>query len=121
MITQGKWEVSDGAVLSENINAYGNWIICSCDRERTQEDEDNLHLIAAAPELLAACKLAQEKIYQRCEGSCPYCGEQDYPVKGDKKGYDEVLPEDAEEYHLDHAEDCIVTKIDIAIAKAKKE
>ena len=80
-----------------------------------------LNMQAAAPELLAACKLAQEKIYQRCEGSCPYCGEQDYPVKGDKKGYDEVLPEDAEEYHLDHAEDCIVTKIDIAIAKAKKE
>lgn len=54
--TAGPWEVSDGAVLSKGLNQYGNWIIASCQRERTEEDEANLRLIAAAPELLAACQ-----------------------------------------------------------------
>jgi len=52
----GPWTVCDGAILSEKLNAYGNWIICGLDRARTDEDEANLRLIAAAPELLAACR-----------------------------------------------------------------
>lgn len=56
MYTKGKWEVVDGAILAENINDYGNWIIASCERDRTEEDEANLRLIAAAPDLLEACK-----------------------------------------------------------------
>lgn len=60
-----------------------------------------------------------EELYQKDEGSCRFCGEQDYPVRGDKKGYKEVLPEDAEEYHLDHLDDCIVTKLTKAHALLK--
>jgi len=53
-----------------------------------------------------------ESVHQRTDGQCPICGASDYPVNGDKEGYDEVLPEDAEEYHCDHDEDCVVTVID---------
>ena len=56
--TEGKWRVLDGAILSGKINKYGNWIIAGLDRVRTEEDEANLRLMAAAPELLAACKMA---------------------------------------------------------------
>jgi hypothetical protein len=58
----GKWYVSDGAVLSDTINQYGNFIVVDCQRERTPEDEANLQLIAAAPELLEACLKAFEQL-----------------------------------------------------------
>ena len=58
--TKGKWKALDGAILSEEINNYGNWIIVTCERERTAEDEANLRLIAAAPELLEALKTIVE-------------------------------------------------------------
>ncbi|KKL13260.1 hypothetical protein LCGC14_2527570, partial [marine sediment metagenome] len=57
-----------------------------------------------------------EDIYQSSEGQCPLCGEKDYPVCGDKKGYGEVLAEDAEEWRLDHTEKCPVTKLDQLLA-----
>ncbi len=53
-----------------------------------------------------------ESIYQKSQGECPLCYEKDYPVCGDKRGYDEVDPEDAEEWALDHADDCPVTMLD---------
>lgn len=55
-----------------------------------------------------------ETLYQHCEGACQYCGAQDYPVNGEKSGYDEVKSEDAEEWNIDHTESCIVTKLDKA-------
>ena len=58
MHTKGKWTKSDGAILSECVNSYGNFIVVAIERERTTEDEDNLTLIAAAPDLLAACEKA---------------------------------------------------------------
>ncbi len=54
--TQGPWKVLDGAIVSEKLTVFGNWIIAGLDRPRTDEDEDNLTLIAAAPMLLEACK-----------------------------------------------------------------
>jgi len=49
--TPGPWEVLDGAIVSKQVNAYGNFIVVNCERERTEEDAANLDLIAAAPEL----------------------------------------------------------------------
>ena len=54
--TKGPWKVLDGAILSDKINDYGNWIVASCNRDLTVEDGENLRLIAAAPDLLEACK-----------------------------------------------------------------
>ncbi len=53
-----------------------------------------------------------EEVHQGTDGQCPVCGEPDYPVNGDLAGYDEVAPEDAEEYHCDHDDDCAVTAIE---------
>lgn len=50
--TPGPWEVTDEAVLSKDINDYGNWIVADCRRELTDQDRANLRLIAAAPEIL---------------------------------------------------------------------
>lgn len=92
------------------------------------EGLERAKLFAAAPEtkqqrddLLEVCKKAQEELYQKCAGKCPFCGEPDFPVCGDKKGYGNVLPEDAEEWQLDHLPDCIVTLLDNAVAKAEKD
>jgi len=49
-----------------------------------------------------------EFIHQNSEGGCPLCWAKDYPVKGDKRGYEEVLPEEAEEWNIDHDENCPV-------------
>lgn len=54
-ITPGPWEAKNGAVMCPDLNKYGNWIVAACDRERTEEDEANLVLLAAAPDLFDAC------------------------------------------------------------------
>ena len=57
-----------------------------------------------------------EQVHQRTDGNCPICGAEDYPVSGDKKGYEEVPAGEADEYHCDHYEDCAVTVIENFIA-----
>ena len=54
--TPGPWRVLDGAILCKNVNQYGNWIVTGLNRERTAEDDANLLLMSAAPELLEALK-----------------------------------------------------------------
>ena len=39
---------NDGAILSDVINDYGNFIIADCRRERTPQDDANLALIVRA-------------------------------------------------------------------------
>lgn len=65
--TTNQWRVMDGAILSDKINDYGNFIVVSCERERTAQDDKNLALIAAAPELkemlsLAVCYVDNEEV-----------------------------------------------------------
>ena len=50
------WEVCDGAILSNHINQYGNFIMAALVRELTEQDKANLQLMAAAPDLLDALK-----------------------------------------------------------------
>lgn len=50
----GPWKVVDGAIQSEQINEYGNFIVVSYDRERTAQDEANLRVAAASPDMLNA-------------------------------------------------------------------
>ena len=76
---------------------------------------------ASNQDLLTACDIFQESIYQLSEGLCILCGGEDYPVCGDKKGYDEVDAEDAEEWRLAHKESCPLIIFEAAIAKALKE
>lgn len=52
--TPGPWKALDGAILSETLNHYGNFVVCDCRRELTPQDVANLRLIAAAPDLLEA-------------------------------------------------------------------
>jgi hypothetical protein len=57
--TPGPWGVLDHAILSEKVNAYGNFWVAGFgrgDAQLTEEDHANARLIAAAPELLAACQ-----------------------------------------------------------------
>ena len=54
----------------------------------------------------------KEAMYQDSEGHCSHCGAKDYPVRDDKKGYEEVEPEDAEEWNIDHSDTCPVVKLD---------
>ena len=66
MITQGKWEIKDIGYPKDReywIANNGN-VIARVTRVLTDETEaiDNARLIAAAPELLAACKLAAPHI-----------------------------------------------------------
>lgn len=49
--TPGPWRVSDGAILSDKLNDYGNFIVADCRRELTAQDKASLALIAAAPEM----------------------------------------------------------------------
>lgn len=56
--TPGPWRVADEQIQCEKPNQYGNFIVVTCQRELTVEDVANLHLIAAAPELLEACRQA---------------------------------------------------------------
>ena len=62
-----------------------------------------------------------EKISQQSEGGCAFCFADDFPVKGDKKGYDDVPAEDAEEWHIEHYENCPVLQIEAALAAIKGE
>ena len=64
--TPGPWEAvkdsRNGVILCDKVNSYGNHHIARYDRGDfdglTDEDFANAKLIAAAPDLLAACKRA---------------------------------------------------------------
>jgi hypothetical protein len=59
--TPGPWGVLDHAILSEKVNAYGNFWVAGFgrgDAQLTEEDHANARLIAAAPELLDGCNAA---------------------------------------------------------------
>jgi len=68
--TPGIWTNRDGAIICEHINDYGNFIIITLNRDRTSEDEANLKLMATAPELLKALKVALVEMegYEEAEG-----------------------------------------------------
>jgi hypothetical protein len=70
------------------------------DDPEPQEADSNAHLIAAAPELLAACEAALTRITDDHE--CLDCGSQ----RPDGRG------------GTDHDEDCIALILDAAIVKA---
>ncbi len=60
-----------------------------------------------------ALELIEETLEElRIEGQCDFCGEYDYPVNGDERGYDEVLPEDAEGWQIDHSDDCFIIRLE---------
>ncbi len=59
--TPGPWHVADNGVFSEHLNGHGNFYVVALPfpkEEPTEQDKANLNLIAAAPDLLAACILA---------------------------------------------------------------
>ncbi len=72
-------------------------------------------------EIISLLEKVIEALYQKVEGFCPWCGTKDYPICGDKQGYDEVEAEEAEEWHIDHAEDCIITYLDQALVLLKEQ
>lgn len=67
----------------------------------------------AAPLLEVGLRDILERNYAVSEGSCPWCEEADYPV--DEHG-NKIEPGDyeteADQWHLDHADDCAVTYIE---------
>jgi hypothetical protein len=64
-----------------------------------------------------------EEVHQSYQGSCPFCLSNEYPVNGCFEGSEELmkvgLP--AEEYHIDHCNDCLITILDKYYAKIEKE
>lgn len=60
-----------------------------------------------------------EQITQLSDGSCPFCSAEDFPVNGELSGYDEVEPEDAEEYQIEHDPDCLILDLEKAHSKIK--
>lgn len=54
----GNWRALDGGVISDELNAYGNFVVVECLRERTSEDDANIVLLAASKELLRGCQAA---------------------------------------------------------------
>ncbi len=70
-------------------------------------------------EIIDLLEKAGELLDQQTGGQCPWCGANDYPVCGNKKGYEEVKAEDAEEWNIKHEENCIVTLIDQALRKLR--
>lgn len=42
------YQVLGGAIVSDKLNEYGNWIVVSCERERTPQDEATLQFIKRA-------------------------------------------------------------------------
>jgi hypothetical protein len=60
--TPAPWKTLDGAIVSDAINDYGNFIVADIRRERTTQDEANLHLIAAAPDMLSALNNALQYV-----------------------------------------------------------
>ena len=61
--TPGPWAICDEQIWSSEINDY----VCCIRRfgELTAQDEANARLIAAAPDLLAACKDAREALFNQ--------------------------------------------------------
>jgi hypothetical protein len=73
MITKGKWIVKENDDGSWVVMS-GNIVIALFDRKDFPEwNESNANLIAAAPELLAACKDARIKVAQNMKSHC-LCG-----------------------------------------------
>ncbi len=53
---------------------------------------------------------------------CPFCCQGEYPANGDVEGYGELEEAglEAEEYHIDHDDDCLVTVLDHYAAKIRE-
>ncbi len=63
-----------------------------------------------------------EEIHQNSSDSCPFCCQESYPVNGDIEGWEEVEDAglEAEEYHIDHYDDCFITVLDKYYIKIEK-
>jgi hypothetical protein len=66
-----------------------------------------------ASELAGAIKEVLESEHQ--QDHCPFCDAEDYPV--DKNGNEVESAYQAEEYHRDHHTECLITKVETALAK----
>lgn len=61
--TPTPYAVSDGAILSDKLNDYGNFIAADCRRERTPQDEATLQFIVRACNAHAGlCAAVEESI-----------------------------------------------------------
>lgn len=47
MHTKELWDVIDGAIITEILNDYGNYVVVEIKRELTAQDQDNLERIVA--------------------------------------------------------------------------
>ena len=53
MNTKENWRVLDGAIVTDVLNEYGNFIVVEINREPTSQDVENLHRIVADHNALA--------------------------------------------------------------------
>ncbi|MEN6401634.1 MAG: hypothetical protein ABFD94_06790 [Armatimonadia bacterium] len=76
--TPGPWRValqSDYAWTEINVDAGTRAYVCTCGHKGDVEAEANARLIAAAPELLTACRELRVLAGQMAPDSLRHCGE----------------------------------------------
>ena len=125
MITQGKWLISSGVlVCDEKVRIIANCMPLSMPGFDIPMEEaiDNARLIAAAPDLLEACKKILENMEQPAvlaQGDWQtgmFCGLED---RGITDRYDACMY--GHEYALEKVWEWVISGLDEAIALAEKE
>ncbi len=54
--TKGPWKACEHGVIADTITSHGNFYVASAIDPENAEDKANMLLLAAAPDLLAACE-----------------------------------------------------------------
>jgi len=60
--TPGPWMAAEMGVIANGLTTHGNFYVCSLIDPNNEEDKANARLIAAAPDMLEALKLAYGRI-----------------------------------------------------------
>ena len=71
----------------------------------SREDEFRKWLIDKITEIL-------EEVHQQSDESCPFCCQEDYAVEEVEGEWERCEPGEADEYHIDHDEDCLVVVLE---------
>lgn len=72
--TPGPWKSTDNGIFANELNAHGNFYICSLpfvNEETSEKEKANLALISAAPDLLSALRWFADELPGIIRAHCP--------------------------------------------------